>query len=151
MPTRRGSDRTDKTDTALALIEGVMHKAVTIDGAPVPYYEQAAESSKPPFYTSGPADMEPGDVQTGGAYGGAQSVEIQLDSWSDYNGKREVGKLNERALDVLAGASLSLTGEDRLIRYRVLNTRIQGEPEDSKMTYHGIIILSFRIQLPTLP
>jgi hypothetical protein len=151
MPTRRGSDRTDKTDTALALIEDTMHEAVTIGGSPVPYYEQAAEASSPPFYTGGPTDMDPADVQTGAGYGGAQSVEVQLDSWSTYNGKKEVAVLNERALEVLAGTALSFTGQDRLIRYRVLSTRIQREPEDSKMTYHGIIVLAFRIQLPTLP
>jgi len=150
MPNRRGSDRTDKTDTALTLLNHTLDGNVTIDGEPVRHFEHVEETASPPYYTSGPSDMTPGEVQTSSVYGGAQGVEVQLDSWSNYRGKKEVAELNRKALERLEAASLSLTGNDRLIRHSVLDARIVSEPEDSKMTFHGIITLAFRIQLPSV-
>jgi len=153
--TRRGSDRTDVTDPVLGMVHDVLDGAVTYDGRAVPHREHPEESLVPPFYTSGPSTMDPASTQTSSAYGGAQAVTVQIDTWSAYSGKKEVSELQTLVLEVLHDAHMSdtkmtLSGGLTLVRYDVLRTRIQGEPRDSKMTYHGISDLGFRVQLPTV-
>jgi hypothetical protein len=93
--------------------------------------------------------MEPARVQTSSSYGGAQTVAVQIDTWSAYHGKKEVSALQEKALVTFYNTSLTLGGGLNLTQYRVVRTRIQGEPNESKMNYHGIAVLAFRVQLPT--
>jgi len=150
VPTRRGSDRTDLTDDVLGLVHDTLDQAVTYDGRGIPHREHPEEDLSPPYYTSGPSDMDPARIQTSSSYGGAQTVAVQVDTWSAYHGKKEVSALQKKALDTFHSATLTLDGGLTLTRHRVVRTRIQGEPNESKMNYHGIAILAFRVQLPTV-
>jgi hypothetical protein len=146
--TRTNADRHDATATLLRAVHDTLDEAVTRDGTPVPHYENVPERAKPPYYVSGPSDMTPDAVQTeAGGYGGAQRVDLQLDTFSSYRGKKEVSELQDEAIGVLAEASLAGDTGRRLTNIRVVETRIQQEPQQARATYHGIATLRFRIQL----
>lgn len=145
---RRNADRKDATDTALIMLHDALDGAVSWDGTPVPHYEHVREAATPPYYASGPSDMTPDATQSSnGRYGGAQTVDVQLDTYSSYRGKKQVAQLQHRAIDALGAAAVADGSGRRLSLNRVLNTRIQEEPQESRATYHGIATVRFRIQL----
>ncbi len=148
MTERRNADTQDATDAALAYIHDALDKSIQWEGRAVRHYEHVPEDATFPYFVSGPSDTTPDAVQSSTAYGGAQVVEIQLDTFSTYRGKKEVAQLQSLAIGKVSTAAPALDGGERLTLFGTPRTQIIEEPQAARATYHGIATLRLRLQLP---
>ena len=144
----RRSEQTDLQAVALPALHKVLDEAISYDGRALRHYEDVPDTAQLPYLTSGPSDAVPAQIQTSGGYGGAQTVTIQLDTWSGYTGKKEVREVQRLAVEHVTTTPWPLDGGYTATRKRVLTPRIISDPGPN-VTHHGIAEIQLRIQRPT--
>jgi hypothetical protein len=109
-------------------------------GQTTPVYDDVPENAKLPYITLGAFTCK----QNGAKGKSIWDVSLQIRSWSDYSGKREINEILNDISTVISSVKLDLSGESFEVMSQEIDF-IEAFPEEFH-GYHGVATLVCRIQ-----
>lgn len=136
-----------RTTDLTADLKEALHSAldgITVNGTDVPHYEKVPKNRSMPYQVNGRISMSDRPYAPGGGYKGSQSFDVQVDTFSSYDGDKEVDAIRKRQREILMDTFSMPSGFRVTNREQLNNTVIT---EDNGEIRHGVIEVNLAIQL----